>query len=84
MIYEEKQAYIIYLNPVCVIIYEEEDWHCILSKKKKVWVERDLNPGLNDSDASSLWTALYKHIKSKTWAPLYPERKDSAQYEIYT
>ena len=42
-------------------LYEEEDWHCILSKKK-FWVERDLNPGPNSSDASSLWTELYRHL----------------------
>ena len=28
----------------------------IVSFRKKFWVERDLNPGPNDSDASSLWT----------------------------
>ena len=38
-------------------MYEEEGWHCILSKKN-FWVERDLNPGTNVSDASSLWTEL--------------------------
>ena len=31
--------------------------------EKNVWVERDLYPGPNDSDASSLWSELYKHIK---------------------
>ena len=29
---------------------------------KDYWVQRDLNPGPNDSDASSLWTELYKRL----------------------
>ena len=29
--------------------------------RKNFWVERDLNPVPNDSDASSLWTELYMH-----------------------
>ena len=31
-----------------------------VSFRKNFWGERDLNPGPNDSDASSLWTELYK------------------------
>ena len=34
-----------------------------VSFRKNFWVERDLNPGPNDSDAGSLWIELYKHTK---------------------
>ena len=34
-----------------------------VSFRKNFWVEWDLNPGPNDSDAGSLWTELYKLVQ---------------------